>query len=195
MRPMRSRIVPRGTRERAINRRLSPLQSHHQLFLRDWAELDMDRFLGWTASDTIDFYYRSQYTEVQRHSMSCFVKLASLHPRPLLRFWLIEALEASGEAFFRHTRALAQQEGAQLDYLADRHALAHPTLARDEQAEAVDFTREALDEDGQEHVIRMIHTVFDCLERQFTHSLEHATRDVSAAWRSPENTELQAQHA
>ncbi len=188
--------APGDERQRAINGRLSLLQSHHRLFLRDWDELDMDHFLGWTASDTIDFYYRSRYTEVQRHSMSCFVKLACHHPDPLLRFWLIEALEASGEAFFRNTRALAQRvearDGARLDYLADRHALAHPSLERDEQVAAVDFAREALDECSQEIAIRGIHTVFDCLDRQLTHSLEHATRDVPTAWRPPESTALQS---
>jgi hypothetical protein len=177
--------APGSERERATNRRLSLLQSHHRLFLHDWAALDMDELLGWKASDTIDFYHRSEHTEPQRQSMSRFVKLACHHPDPLLRFWLIEALEASGEAFFHHTRSLAlrveTQDGIRLDYLADRHALAHPDLAPDEQADAVDFTREALDTGGQEIAIGMIDAVFDCLDRQLTHSLELATQSVPTA--------------
>jgi hypothetical protein len=174
-----SYATPAGERERAINRRLSLLRSHHRLFLRDWIALDMDEVLGWRASDTVDFYYRGEQTEPQRQSMSRFVKLAHRHPAPALRHWLIEALEASGEAFFRNTRSLALQvegqDGIRLDYLAGRHALAHPALVPDEQADAVDFAREALDPGEQEIAIGMIGTVFDCLEKQLTHSLQLAS--------------------
>ncbi|AUX26490.1 hypothetical protein SOCEGT47_070590 [Sorangium cellulosum] len=170
---------PASRYERAINRWVADLQSHHGLFLRDWIELDMDRRLGWSASDTLEFYCASRHSEAQRQSMAAFLKLAFSHPEPVLRFWLMEALEASGEAFFQNTRALARRVEAehprQLDYLADRHALSHPTLDPDEEADAVAFKAEALDERGREIAVGMIHTVFDCLERQFSLSLDLAT--------------------
>ncbi|KYF72653.1 hypothetical protein BE11_50325 [Sorangium cellulosum] len=112
--------------------------------------------------------------------MSAFVKLAFAHPEPALRFWLMEALEASGDAFFENTRALARRVEAErplrLDYLADRHALSHPALDPDDEADAVAFKSGALDARGREIAVGMIHTVFDCLELQFSLSLELATR-------------------
>ncbi|WP_437922547.1 hypothetical protein WMF37_26280 [Sorangium sp. So ce291] len=174
---------PADRRERAINRWVADLQSHHGLYLRDWIELDMDRRLGWGASDTLEFYCASKHSEAQRRSMSAFVKLAFAHPEPLLRFWLMEALEASGDAFFENTRALARRVEAErplrLDYLADRHALSHPALEPDEEADAVAFKAEALDARGREIAVGMIDTVFDCLELQFSLSLELATRGAS----------------
>ncbi|AUX44859.1 hypothetical protein SOCE26_063290 [Sorangium cellulosum] len=167
---------PADRLERAINRWALDLQSHHELYLRDWIELDMDRRLGWSASDTLEFYCASKHSEAQRRNMSSFVKLAFAYPEPVLRFWLMEALEASGEAFFENTRALARRVEAErplrLDYLADRHALSHPALEPDDEADAVAFKAEALGENGREVAVGMINTVFDCLEVQFSLSLE-----------------------
>jgi hypothetical protein len=170
---------PEGPRWRAINRVAMGLASHHRLFLRDWVELDMDQTLGLSASDTLDFYCVSEYTEVQRKSMSTFVKLAFNHPEPRLRSWLIEALEASGEAFFRGTRALARRVEAdgrrRLDYLGDRHALAHPRLEPDEEADRVAFKGEDLLEGEREIAVEIIDAVFDCLEAQLSVCLELVT--------------------
>jgi hypothetical protein len=170
---------PEGARERAINRVAAGLASHHRLFLRDWVELDMDETLRFSASETLDFYCVSDYTEVQRKSMSTFVKLAYNHPEPPLRYWLIEALEASGEAFFRGTRALARRVEAdgrrRLDYLADRHASAHPRLEPDAEADAVAWKSEDLREDEQETAVAIIDAVFDCLEAQLSVCLELVT--------------------
>jgi hypothetical protein len=170
---------PEGARERAINRVAMRLASHHRLFLRDWVELDMDQALGFSASDTLDFYCVSESTEVQRKSMATFVKLAFKHPDPRLRFWLIEALEASGEAFFRGTRALSRRVEAdgrrRLDYLADRHASAHPRLEPDEEADRVAIIREELGEREREIAVEIIDAVFDCLEAQLSVCLELVT--------------------
>lgn len=177
---------PEGAAERAINRWAAGLASHYRLFLRDWAELDMDRVLGWTASETLDFYCVSDCTEVQRRSMSSFVKLAFGHPEPRLRFWLIEALEASGEAFFRGTRALARRVEAEgslrLDYLGDRHALSHPRLEPDEEADAVAFLSEELRPGDREIAAHIIDTVFDCLEAQLSVCLELVTSGQLAVY-------------
>lgn len=173
---------PANPRERAINRWLAQLQTHHRLFIRDWAALEMDALLSWTASDTLTFLGLSRHTDLQRKSMASFVKLAYGHPKPALRFWLLEALEASGEAFFKNTRALAlrfeTESSKRLDYLADRHPLSHPTLERDDAADAVAFRQLPLNEAEQRIALEMIHTVFDCLEAQYTQSLELAGIDL-----------------
>jgi hypothetical protein len=170
---------PAGPAERAINRWVADLESHHRLFLRDWAALGMDERLGFSASDTLDFYCRSRHSEVQRRSMSSFVKLAFRHPDPTSRFWLLEALEASGEAFFASTRDLALHaeatHGVRLDYLGDRHAAAHPAREPDPEADAVAFKASALDPAGEDIAVATIHTVFDGLEQQLSMSFDQAT--------------------
>lgn len=172
---------PADRYQRAINRWTSDLQSHYRLFLRDWTALGMDDFLGWGASDTITFYCLSRHTEVQRRNMATFVKLAYAHPEPALRFWLIEALEATGHAFFAATRELAarveQDTGARLDYLADRHQVAHDALAPDPAADAVFFKGEDIDERTQDIARVMIDTVFDCIDEQYTLSLDLVSRE------------------
>lgn len=171
--------APASAAERAINRWVADLGTHHRLFLADWAALGMDEALGFTASDTLEFYCRSAHSEEQRRSVASFVKLAFLHPEAALRFWLMEALEASGEAFFAHTKRLAERveraEGVRLDYLAGRHDVSHPALAPDPEADAVAFKRLPLDADQEAAAVAMIHTVFDRLERQFSASLALAT--------------------
>jgi hypothetical protein len=167
---------PEGARERAINRVAAGLASHHRLFLRDWVELDMDEALKLSASEALDFYCVSDRSEVQRKSLSTFVKLAYKYPEPRLRSWLIEALEASGEAFFRGTRALARRVEAdgrrRLDYLGDRHALSHPRLEPDLEADRVALRAEDLREGEREAAVEIIDAVFDCLEAQLSVCLE-----------------------
>lgn len=170
---------PRSPRERALQRRVSGLASHHQLFLRDWAALGIDERLEFSASDTLDFYCRSSHSEVQRRSMSTFLELAFRHQDPVLRFWLIEALEASGDAFFAGTRRLAlaveAEHHTRLDYFSNRHDHVHPELSRDAEADSVAFQAEPLDPEQEDAAAAIIHTVFDCLEIQESASLAQAT--------------------
>jgi hypothetical protein len=174
---------PVDPRERAINRWVAELESHQSLFLRDWRHLDMDRALGWSASDTLNFCSVSPATELQRWNMASFVKLAAAATDPVLRYWLMTALEASGDAFFRSTRGLALRAECELDrrldYLADRHAVAHPELPPDAEADAVAFEREALDAAGRDTAIAMVHAVFDAVEQQYGPSLEWAQKHAA----------------
>lgn len=170
---------PGNPRERALQRRVAGLVTHHQLFLRDWAALDMDEQLGFSASDTLEFYCRSMYSETQRRSMATFLELAFRHRDPKLRYWLIEALEASGHAFFATTQQLAlaaeDMHGVRLDYFADRHDLVHPVLQPDPAADAVQLASEPLDAEQEEAAASIIEAVFERLAIQESASLELAT--------------------
>jgi hypothetical protein len=167
---------PADRYQRAINRWAADLQSHHQLFLRDWAALGMDDTLGWSASDTLRFYCLSRHTEIQRRNVATFVKLAYAHPEPMLRFWLMEALEATGESFFAATRQLAERveraTNRRLDYLADRHQVSHRVLEEDQEADSVFFKGEEISQSDQGIACDMVNTVFDCIDEQYTLSLE-----------------------
>jgi hypothetical protein len=117
-----------------------------------------------------------------RRNMASFVKLAYAYPDPVLRFWLMTALESSGEAFFHNTRMLAErvekETGKRLDYLGDRHSLSHPALEPDEEADRVLFRSEALTAEGRDIAIGMVETVFDAITEQYSLSLDLATRNV-----------------
>jgi hypothetical protein len=173
---------PADRRERAINRWARDLSSHHRLFLQDWSELGMNELVGWTASETLRFYCLSEETEMQRKNMASFISLAYAHPRPVLRFWLVTALESSGEAFFHNTCMLAErferETGKRLDYLAHRHDLCHPVQERDDEADAVVFQSEQLDAAERDTAIGLIHTVFDSIDAQYSLSLDRAATNA-----------------
>jgi hypothetical protein len=87
----------------------------------------------------------------------------------------MEALQASGEAFFLHGSALARSVerrlGRPLHYLADRHRLAHPALDPDPAADAVRFNRLPISADERTAALAAIDTVFDRLAAQMDQSL------------------------
>ncbi len=174
---------PRTVAERALNRHAARLACHHRLFLADAAALDLDGALGWSAGETLHFLGRSGATELQRRSVAAFVDLAFRHPSPVVRYWLMEALQASGEAFFQHGSALARAAerrlGRPLDYLADRHRLAHPALNPDPAADAVRLSRLPISAAEQRAALACIDTVFERLAAQMDQSLREV--DVKRA--------------
>ena len=97
----------------------------------------------------------------------------------------MEALQASGEAFFRHgsvlARAVERRLGRPLHYLADRHRLAHRALDPDPAADAVRLARLPADATHERAALADIVTVFDRLTAQMDQSLREAdvTRTAS----------------
>jgi hypothetical protein len=167
--------APATAAERALNRRVRLLASHHRLFAHDAAALGLDARLRWTAGETLRYLGIGPETEVQRRSMAAFLDAAFRHRSPIVRYWLVEALQASGEAFFDHggrlARAVEHDDGVRLDYLADRHARAHPALDPDPEADAVVFTELPVTEAEQASALELIDMVFDRIEEQFDQSL------------------------
>lgn len=173
---------PSGPEERALNRRVGLLASHHRLFAHDAAALHLDERLNLTAGETLRLLGYAPRTDLQRRSMAAFVDAAFRYPTPVIRYWLVEALQGSGEAFFHHGSMLAEdveaRDGVRLDYLADRHPLAHPDLDPDPEADAVAFTRLPVTADERDIAIRVVDTVFDQLEMQFDQSLHLVGRGL-----------------
>jgi hypothetical protein len=176
---------PRDAAERALNRHAARLACHHRLFLADAATLDLDGALGWGAGETLRFLGHSSATELQRGSVAAFVDIAFRYRSPVARYWLMEALQASGEAFFQHgsvlARAVERRLGRPLHYLADRHRLAHPTLDPDPAADAVRLAQLPATAAEQRAALEGIDTVFDRLTAQMDQSLRemNVTRTAS----------------
>ncbi|MEG2630726.1 MAG: hypothetical protein RSB42_07650 [Comamonas sp.] len=172
--------TPQQADEVAFNRWVQALETHSELFLNDWDALGMDDALGWSASDTLEFLFLDSGTDLHRGNIARFTKLALAHESTPLRFWLLEALEASGEAFFANTRELAlaveRDCGLRLDYLADRHYLAHAEGQVD-PGRSYPFKSEPLSAEQAQIAIAMVHTVFDAVDAQLSLSLAVAAQD------------------
>jgi hypothetical protein len=151
------------------------------LFLADWAALGMDERLGWSARETLEFCFLDPGMDVHRENIFAFMKLGLHHPDPILRFWLMHALEASGDAFFAHTRELAREAEAEgvepLAYLGDRHEQAHVDPRRSSAELREMFLREPLSPSQVEVAEQMIRVVFDALEAQLDLSFEAAAHN------------------
>jgi hypothetical protein len=167
---------PATAAERAVNRWTAGLQSHHRLFLADWHALELDAWLGWSASETLRFFCVAAETETQRRNMATFVQLAHRHVDPGLRGWLIEALEATGEPFFAATQRLAArfeaETGRRLDYLGGRHERVDPERGEDVEADAIDLCALPLSARQHDEARSIIETVFDKIDEQYTLTLE-----------------------
>ena len=170
--------APQGELEQQVNGWAADLQTHSRLFLADWKELDLDRLLGWTASETLAFYYLDPLMAAHRRNFITFTELGTAHPDPVLRLWLIEALEETGLDFFASTAALAARAQAtstlRLDYLAGRHHLAHPPRG---PVRRPAFKHRAIDAATCEAAARMIDTAFDVMGEHLDLSLEAAVTD------------------
>jgi hypothetical protein len=173
--------APHGPAEHSINRWTRDLATHNVLYLQDWKALRMDEFLRWDMGETISYYFLSDQTEVHRHNMAKAKKLAFGHKEATLRFWLMTALEASGEPLFEATAPLAKSVeadlGITLNYWANRHDLVH-RKADDHDSIEHAFLAEDMSEEEREIARRMIDTVFDNVEEQFDLSHREAMSAV-----------------
>ncbi len=166
---------PADAAQRALNRHAARLACHHRLFVADAASLGLDAALGWTAGETLDYLGRSDATELQRRNMAAFVDIAFRERSPAVRYWLVEALQGSGEAFFQRSGALARAAEpalpGRLDYLGDRHRLAHPVLPPDPGADAVQLTALPVTGREREAALAAVDTVFARMTAQLDQSL------------------------
>jgi hypothetical protein len=187
-RDMQTYVLPyrkaRSAEERAINRWTKDLASHSILYLADWRALDLDRLLGWTAHKVIEFYFLDGHTELHRHNMAKVKTYAFAHPEPRLRYWLMRSLEATGEVLFSALRPVVSEIESttpiRLDYWAERHALVHPHLESDSEADAVAFVDAPLSPDEAKVAIDIVNCIFDNAAAQFALSLELAKTNYFA---------------
>jgi hypothetical protein len=163
-----SYTTPTSPSEQAINGVSSELAAHGALYLQDWQSLRLDELLGWRMIDVICYYFLSEDTEVHRRNMAKVKKYAMRHENPLVRWWLMFALERANEVFFGATRdvALAAESdlGVTLNFWAYRHGLSEST---GRGAQEFNFLQQAASDDELSVIEQIINTVFDNFEEQF----------------------------
>jgi hypothetical protein len=169
--------APAGELEHAVNRWAAGLQTHSALFLDDWRQMDLDRLLGWTAAETLEFYFLDPLVDPHRRNFITFAELGAAHT-PMLRLWLIEALEKTGEDFFANVGALAAAaeaaDGVRLDYLTGRHHLAHPGTEAGLRAA---FKDREIDPATYGIAAGIIDMAFDVMDQHLDLSLKAAVTD------------------
>ncbi|GAA4231289.1 hypothetical protein GCM10022254_28060 [Actinomadura meridiana] len=164
---------PKDTAEQAVNTWAARLSRHSGLFLSDWDALGLDAILGHSASDALEFLFLDQDMDLHRQNMIEFVKLALRHRDPAVRWWMMAALESTGEQFFAHTRTLATtveaETGLRLDYLAGRHDPSDTCANTGGDQDGVPPA--PLSAEGLEAALRVVDHVFDSMEAQLWRSL------------------------
>ncbi len=164
---------PQDSAQRAVNAWARRLSTHSGLFLSDWDALELDRLLGYSASETLEFLFLDQDMDLHREHMIEFAKLALRHRDPAVRWWMMAALESTGEQFFAHTQPLAlaveRETGMRLDYLSGRHDA--PEAATDTGGEMDGVPPAALSAEGCDAALRLVDHVFDSMEDQLWRSL------------------------
>jgi len=173
---------PHTPLERALNQWTENLATHGGLFLRDWQELKLDQVLNWDSGETIAFYFLGNETEVHRRNMAKVKHHAFRNADPLVRFWLIKALEDCGEALFAATAPLARtveaEEEVTLDYWAHRHYLAEAPGAATPQQITELFLAQQLSAEQRTECCSIIDTICENMTEQFDLSLVTAAQQV-----------------
>jgi hypothetical protein len=111
--------------------------------------------------------------DLHREHMIAFAKLALQYRDPAVRWWMMSALESTGEQFFAHTRPLAltveEQTGLRLDYLCGRHDA--PETATNTGGDIDGVSPAVLSADGLDTALMLVDRVFDSMEGQLWRSL------------------------
>lgn len=168
---------PSNDPERAINSWAQSLANHGIVYLQDWRVLELDRSLGWTAGDTISYYFLSDLSEVHRRNLAKVTRLAFADHSPLWRWWLMTAFEAGGDPLFDALAPIvhaAEQGNGPLNYWVERHS--ETPLDAAQRHVLNGLNEQALDATLQHRLSEMIATVFDSFEQQFSLSHRYASQ-------------------
>ena len=171
---------PEATEElqQEINQWTQQLASHAALYLQDWDALGMNHLIRWDSGEVIAFYFLSPEIEIHRSNMAKVKKHAFANPEPVIRWWLMNALESGGLPLFEATAPVAclaeAAEGIVLNYWADRHYI----VESHKKADARRFLRLDISEEQQNKISAIIDTVFDNLEEQFSLSYQITQTNV-----------------
>jgi hypothetical protein len=171
---------PAGDLELAVNGWADELTTHNTLYLNDWRQLDLDELLGWNASDTLEFCYLDRLMEPHRHKRVVTAQLATGHRDPLLRLWLMNAIEATNRLFLDNTSVLAAEaeadHGIRLDFLAGRHPGGH----RPEPRPVPSCTASPMTPAQRDVAAEMVDTIFDFTDEQLDVALDVALSNTFA---------------
>ena len=168
---------PGDGEQAALNGWASALAARSAAYLEDWRVLQLDERLGWAASETFEFCYLDRLMDTFRHNRIRLIELASVRTEPLVRLWLLAALDAAAEVFSTATGTVAAEAernlGGRLDYLSGRYRARTPA----ELSELARLAEQPMTADQCAAASQIIETVFGAFDEQLDISLDVALSD------------------
>jgi hypothetical protein len=86
--------------------------THSKLFMRDFKTLGWDDLLGWRPSEVLHWLFSSEVNAHLRRRTTAITKLVIEAQDPMVRYAVVESIEACGNALFRHTERVAERYAA-----------------------------------------------------------------------------------
>jgi hypothetical protein len=175
---------PRGPLEEALNEHAAEDATHSGLFVTDWERLGVDDRLGWAPRD-LYWWITCDQTVGSRRLDFELTRMVFENEDPLLRFAIIEAMEAAGNVFFRRTVPVAEvleaELGVALPYFGTEH-LARETGHLQGEVDERAFLRELLDEERLGRAIALVDRVYAIFDAHFAEWLRFAREQREGRW-------------
>jgi hypothetical protein len=163
----------------AISAHADEDMTHSRMFMRDLRTLGWDDLLGWRPSELYYWLFLSEANEQLRRRTTQITKLVIEAEDPLVRFAVVESIEACGNALFRHTEKLATEytarSGQELIYWGPFHLARETGHAVDDDA----FEEAELTEEQREAARRRAIRIFELIDEQNSDMLRLAQETIS----------------
>lgn len=163
----------------AISAHADEDMTHSRMFMRDLRTLGWDDMLGWRPSELYYWLFLSEANEQLRRRTTQITKLVIEAEDPLVRFAVVESIEACGNALFRHTEKLATEytarSGKELIYWGPFHLARETGHAVDDDA----FEEAELTEEQREAARRRAIRIFELIDEQNSDMLRLAQETIS----------------
>ncbi len=168
-------------RRAAISAHADEDMTHSRMFMRDLRILGWDEMLGWRPSELYRWLFLSDVNEDLRRRTTQITKLVIEAKDPLVRYAVVESIEACGNALFRHTNQpaneFAARTGQELIYWGDYHLARETGHAVDHDDHA--FTDVEYDEEQREAAETRSVRIFELIDEQNSDMLYRAQETIS----------------
>lgn len=156
--------------------------THSRLFMRDFKTLGWDDLLGWRPSEVFHWLFSSVVNEPLRRRTTAITKLYIEAADPAVRYAVVEAVEACGNALFRHTKQVADRytarTGRELIYWGEYHLGRETGHAVEDDADG-DFEHLELTPAQRTAAIRRVVRAFELIDEQNSDMLRLAQETIS----------------
>jgi hypothetical protein len=160
--------APAGAAQRAISRLAARITPDPAVLYEDWAALQLDERLAWSAQDVLEFIWLDPATEPSRDLQATLIGALACD-NPLLRYWTALAW-AHLTATRRQPAALlaARHPDLRLPYLSGSRPRSQdvPTFREDPLADSVDFTALPADDETVGQAVTTVDALAGALQRQ-----------------------------
>lgn len=167
----------------AISAHADEDMTHSRMFMRDLRTLGWDDELGWRPSELYHWLFLSEVNESLRRRVTQITKLVIEAEEPVVRFAVVEAIEACGNALFRRTTQLAgayrAATGKELVYWGGFHLARETGHVVDDRDDFAAFEDAALTEAQREAARRRAVRVFELIDEQNSDMLRLAQETIS----------------